>query len=127
MIQTKRYGLRAPVQTHFRPATCAEVGCPHYINGWKTILPVGSDLIDVLRRSGRRYVQVDSERGGLVEFIFEAGQSCFRASTHVVSLEREPLYLVTAGGDRRVHARGEDWVEDSSEYLDAVRDEIGKG
>lgn len=124
------YGLRAPVPTHFRPATCAEVDCPAFLNGWKTILPVGSDLIDVLKRSGRQFVQVDSEQGGLVEFLFGAGQRCFRADTHVMSLEREPLYLVRVGGrggQVRQHASGADWVDDSANYLDRVRDELEKG
>lgn len=127
MLTPHTYGLRAPVQTHFRPATCAEIGCSAYLNGWKTILPVGSDLIGVLKNSGRKYVQVPSEEGGLAEFHFEPGQPCFKADTHVISLEREPIYLVRRGGQTQQHRYASDWVDDSAIYLDKVRDEIEKG
>ena len=45
----KTYRAVAPVKTHFRPATCAEVDCQNYVNGWKTVVPSSSDHAQYIR------------------------------------------------------------------------------
>ncbi len=57
----------------------------------------------------------------MVTFTFPAGQQCFRASEHVVPLERDPLFNVRENGLTRRHTRPELWTEDFSEHLDRVR------
>lgn len=126
----KTYTIRAPRATHQRKATCAEVDCASYQNGWLTVVDENTDL-------GKRqaeYIRVLSERhftetreGGLTSFTFYPGQSCFRE--HYVSLDREPQFLVR-GGDYRGNPRGEptrvfrnfdDWANHFGEHQDALR------
>lgn len=128
----KTYEVRAPRATHWRPATCAEVDCPNYLHGWRTILPAGSDLVDLVRHSGRSYVETRAA-DGLVTFTFEAGQQCFAASTHQVPLDRPGLHLVRGGdwradlGTIRQHVRPEDWVDDFATHQQQIADAVEKG
>lgn len=154
--QVKTYGIKMPAETHFRPATCAEAQCHAHTHGWVTILPTGSDLIAVLKGSGRRYhehrdhlplevvrqmmgheedTQPMELGAGLVAFYFEAGQSCFQEAQHVMPLERPALYVVTDGDWRgnprrtapRVHSRPEHWVEDFAGHQDRLKTTIEGG
>ena len=120
------YAIDAPRSTHWRAATCEEVDCPHYLNGWKTILPAGSDLVDVIKQSGRRFtVEVDTD-AGLMAFIFEAGQPCFQASRHMVRLDREEVFLTRHGdwrgdlGGRHVYDRPDQWTDDFATHQDRI-------
>jgi hypothetical protein len=125
----KTYGLRAPLATHFREATCEQAGCPAFQNGWRTVIDERTDLGQrqaryIRKESGRRFEAM--WEGGLTVFLFEAGQRCF--GRHHMPLDREPTYLVLGGdwrgnptGERRVHQRGEDWRDDMSTSLDATR------
>lgn len=133
----KTYEIIAPLQTHFRPATCEEVECGAWRNGWKTLVLNDSEAALYIRSgaSGRRFSEVGfgQDPGQLVQFIFDPGQKCFAADKHRVPLEREPLY-VARGGDargnplreRRVHTRAEDWQEDFAGHLDRVRQSKGE-
>lgn len=128
MLQT--YQILSPAKTHFRAATCEEAGCLNYINGWKTVVPTGSDHVETARRSGRRHVETRMPEG-LTEFVFEAGQPCFQAHTHRVPVGRPELFVVRRGrgaGDRSGPRRqftgrtaGEEWVEHSAGHLESLR------
>lgn len=122
----RTYRIVAPKSTHFRPATCEEIECDAWRNGWKTLVPSNSDQALYIRSgaSGRRFTEVNDSYDqtiGMTEFIFEAGQRCFRASEHVVPLERDPLFSVRENGLTRHHTRADLWTEDFSEHLDKVR------
>lgn len=122
----RTYQIIAPIPTHFRPATCEEVGCQAYANGWKTIVPSDSPQADYIRsgRSGRRCIEstgLDQISGGMVEFMFEPGQKCFGADKHVVPLERDPLFRVRESGQTITHTRPELWAEDMDEHLSNIR------
>lgn len=134
----KTYEIIAPLQTHYRQATCAEVQCAPHVNGWVTRVPVGSSAEQYIRSgsSGRRFTETtdaDDMAEGVAEFMFPPGQQCFASDKHRVSLEREPLY-VARGGDargnplreRRVHTRAVDWQEDFAGHLDKVRQSKGE-
>lgn len=130
------YKISKPVATHTRPATCVEIDCSDYVNGWDTILPVGHGMVPALRRAAtaaadlgdgvKRRCVVLREDATTVTFRFDAGQPCFKTSTHRTSLERPELYLVRDGDWRgstgliRRHQRPEHWVEDMSETLASV-------
>lgn len=131
----KTYEIRSPLATHFRPATCAEVDCPQYLNGWRVnneaLTP---DLRHAVATSGRKFrLEVISASESWL--VFEAGQPCFKASQHRTRLERAPLYLVRDGDHRgnprgtkaRLHQRPENWVEDFAEHQQKLADEIEKG
>jgi hypothetical protein len=132
----KTYGIKAPLATHWRRASCAEVGCPAYLNGWVTIVPVQSPQAQYIRagRSGRHYSEATGSEQGMTEFRFQPGQPCFRASEHRVPLEREPIYTVRPGdwrgsapGASRRHQRAADWVDDFGTHQQAIADRHKKG
>ena len=131
----KTYEMRSPLSTHFRPATCAEVQCPHYLNGWRVHLEaLTPDLQEAARKSGRRYRE-EHVAEGQTYLVFEAGQPCFRVSEHRKRLERPPLYIVRDGDHRgnprgtkaRLHQNPANWVEDFATHQQAIADEIKKG
>jgi hypothetical protein len=130
----KTYGLTFPVQTHFRPATCEEVGCQAFKHGWRSAFDVSTDLgkeqADYVRRhSGRSFKEVSQ---GVFEFA--PGQTCFAASTHRLKLEREPIYVVRGGdwrgnpdGFRIEHKNAQNWQEDFAEHQDIIATRIERG
>ena len=135
------YAIKSPRSTHTRPATCEEVGCKPYLAGWITVVPKGTQQEATVRSLlGRhaadglvRHAKEETSSGDTVAtFRFEAGQPCFRASTHRVSLERPELYLVRGGDWRantgliRRHTKPEHWVENMQETLDAVARRAGQ-
>lgn len=131
----KTYEVVSPLPTHFRPATCAEVGCPHYLSGWRVrVEALAPDLLHAARNSGRKYVE-QSVAEGETWLVFEAGQDCFKARTHLTHTDRPPLYLVRDGDWRgnprgtkaRLHQRPDNWVEDFAEHQQKLADEIEKG
>lgn len=121
----------APIQTHWRPATCAEVECVPHVKGWTTRVDETTDLGAqqagyIRHHSGRRYNE-SRDNTGLVVFTFEAGQTCFNADTHTVPLERNPIYTKYAGDYRApgaVHRydRADQWVDDFASHQNQLAD-----
>lgn len=128
------YSIKAPLSTHFRPATCEEVGCPDYQYGWKVHLEgVPENLRSTALNSGRKYT-VEQEGPGLTWIVYEAGQKCFQHRKHRTRLERPELFLVRGGdvrgnptGEQRIHKRAEDWIEDLHEHTDKILDARKEG
>lgn len=135
----KTYQILAPKETHFRQATCDEVGCEQYQKGWKTTIDTTSDLGQkqlyyITKQSGKSY-KATQLPGGLVEFEFAAGQPCFAAAKHQVKLDRPEIFIVRDGDHRgnprgttpRKHQRASDWVEDFAEHQQKIADDRQKG
>ena len=131
----KTYSVVSPLSTHFRQATCAEVACPHYVNGWRVrVEALTPDLLHAARNSGRKYVE-QPVAAGETWLVFEAGQACFKAAQHRTRLDRPPLFVVRDGDWRgnprgtkaRLHQRPDNWVEDFAEHQQKLADEIEKG
>jgi hypothetical protein len=133
------YRLQAPAVTHFRPASCAEVRCEAYENGFRVAVDerteLGAEQARYIRRSsGRAFLESrEGELGdGLTVFTFAPGQTCFRAADHRAPLEREPILTIHRGDWRgmqllRRHTRPEFWVEDFAEHQDRLTAAIEKG
>lgn len=120
----QRYQIKAPLSTHFRPASCAEVDCPQYRLGWKTRLEVlnPKDRHYVLKESGRRY-KLQQVAEGETYAVFEPGQQCFQVSRHRVRVHRPEAFAVMDGRKLlRSHTRPELWMEDLHEYSDAYQE-----
>jgi hypothetical protein len=134
----KSYTMKAPVRTHWRPATCEEYECDDFLCGFVTTVDLTSDL-------GQRqyhYLSHDRERSyhiqrlsmELVKFIYGPGNRCFRSDEHRVPVGRPPRLLVV-GGDWRgnprreilVHTRVEDWVDDSRNHQDKIATLVQRG
>lgn len=131
----KTYTISAPIQTHWRPATCEEIACPHFLNGWRVRLEqLPPDMQHTARTSGRRYRELAVAEGETY-LVFEAGQPCFKASEHRKRLDRPELFVVQ-GGDWRGNPRGEEafvhsgsdaWVDDFATHQDKLADAANKG
>lgn len=129
----KTFAINVPKATHTMPATCKDVDCPNYLNGWKTILDSSQiKFIHMVKTSGRSYKE--SVEGTIHTFVFEAGQPCFRAKEHTIQIRPE-IYSVRGGDYRgnplgtpsRIHSNPADWVEDFSESVEKLRDEEKRG
>jgi hypothetical protein len=113
-------------------ATCEEVDCPDWLHGWRVdaALLTPQNWADIRRMY--RWELLDIAAGNQ-QVVFEAGQACFRASTHQRPTLAEPLYLVKPGhrgaylGRGRQHTRGIDWVEDFAEHTDKVTTRLARG
>ena len=131
----KSYIVAAPASTHFVAASCAEVACPAWLNGWQTIVGGVSEQADLVRSlRGRYHFNEAPQDGGLVAFTFPPGQPCFEASTHRRRLEREPRYVIR-GGDHRGNPLGAapvevpsgSWVDDFGEHQDRLASQFERG
>ncbi len=131
------YAIHAPRATHWRAASCAEVGCAGYLNGWRTVLHPVDQAAQVAYIRGdrtRRHEEVPGLVDGMVVFTFEAGQRCFSHTSHRVRLDRQELYVVRGGdwrgnpdGMLRRHVRPCDWVDDFANHQARITDKIGRG
>lgn len=100
-----------PLETHWRDATCKEVDCPHYLNGWLMVLPDPGPQVDYVRHSGRHFTE-KKVGGGTIEFNFPPGQKCFRPP-HKMLMNKREIFV----GDGREHANPGDWIENHNETL----------
>jgi hypothetical protein len=130
----RTFRIVAPLATHFVPATCAEVDCPQYLDGWKTIVPADSPQAAYIRSgSGRGFTEV-AQPGGLAEFSFPPGQRCFASADHKRRLEREEIF-VFCGGDWRGNPLGTppqrigvtSWVDEFGEHQERIAQVFERG
>ena len=131
----KTYQIAAPLSSHFRPATCAEIDCPDYLRGWRVrVENLTPDLLHTAKTCGRHFREAQVAQGE-TWLLFEAGQPCFRAGEHRKRLERPELFIVRGGDHRgdplrapaRQHTRPELWVEDFAEHQQGLVDTQQKG
>lgn len=129
----KTYQIVAPISTHTRPATCEEVLCQNYRNGFKILTDPNTDL----GQAQATYLRADRSRtwrsvneGGLIVFYAPPGSQCF--AEHRAPLDREPFYL-RREGDYRGNPRGtepfkhttpESWVDDFASHQAALADKL---
>lgn len=92
------FRMSMPVATHRRVASCREVDCSHYLEGWKTIVATGSaQALYIKHHSERRFIE--QTEAGQTAFLFHPGQECFR--NHTVPLGRPPFLLHRKRGPPR--------------------------
>jgi hypothetical protein len=126
--------VKIPLSTHFRKATCAEVDCPQYTNGWKIrVEQLPPELLHAARTSGRRYRELHVSEDETY-LIFEAGQACFQESTHRKRLDREEIFLRRDGdsrgnptGNRVIHTSPGAWADDFGEHQNKLSDAAERG
>lgn len=131
----KTYQVAAPLSTHWRKATCAEVDCEQHEHGWRVrVEGLPPEMLHAAKTSGRRWREEQIAEGE-TWLLFEAGQACFKASEHRIRVDRPELFLVKGGDFRgnphgiptRQHANGRDWVDDFGEHQQRVADQREKG
>jgi hypothetical protein len=136
----RTYQIVTPLATHFRPASCEEVDCPDYLQGWVTKLdestPEGQGHAAFIRRElrGRYSFTEDREPAGLTAFTFPPGQACFRQRQHRTRIDRPEHFLRRDGdwrgnptGAVRRHTSAADWQEDFAEHQDRIATAIERG
>lgn len=128
----KNFAIRAPKETHTRPATCQEAGCIAFQNGWTLNKEMLSpELLYAATHSRRRYTEVKIAEGHTI-LQFEAGQPCF--AEHRVSLERPAFFYAGQGTPRtlttpqtfsirraRQFQNADDWRDSMQENLEKIQ------
>jgi hypothetical protein len=124
----KTYSLAQPIATHTRRATCEEVDCEHYREGWTyDVRQLDDQLIRAIRLSGKRYRE--QEHLGVTYWVFPPGQQCFK--THRVSNDREPFHFLTPHS-RQLNRRTatlmtpDNWLEDFALHQEKIKEERGQ-
>jgi len=123
------YTMSLPLSTHWRPATCEEVDCPDFINGFVLTVDTSTDLGQkqyyyVTHDKSRKY-SMQRLNQYTYKFIYGPGNNPFAgpAHEHRLPIGREPYWLVRGGDWRgnprgietRVHTKPEFWVEDCAD------------
>jgi hypothetical protein len=110
------FSIHRPLASHWRAATCREVNCPDYLNGWRVrVEQLTAKGLYAATHCGRKYDEL-AVAPGETWLVYEAGQPCFRAKEHQKPLERPELYVVR-GGDWR--ALGDPFKVSSESWLDS--------
>jgi hypothetical protein len=135
----KTYGIAMPLATHWRPATCEEVDCAAYRNGWVTTVDLSTDLgkrqFEHCKGDRSRSYSMQRPELNLIKFVYAPGNRCFSAGDHRLPLGR-PARFYVAGGDyrgnprgirTRVHQRAADWVEDFAGHQGRLAAAIERG
>ena len=130
---TQSFEMHTPKATHHIPATCDEVYCPAYRDGFRVVLDPTDGLAAAraaaLRSSGRGYgefiviagiVQKLDIVGGYADesfkydaigehegrvFVFPPGERCFRAHSRV-RMDRDPIMVHQHGARFSVNGSG---------------------
>lgn len=127
----KAYSISAPLATHWRKATCQEIDCKHYREGWTfNKAHLNAELWRAIETAQprRRYREV--EHAGQTYLVFYPGQSCF--ATHKVRIEREELFFVTPNATglivpaARQHKNWDDWQDDFASHQDRIATQRGQ-
>ena len=130
MYQTWR--IDAPLDTHWKRASCDECECQAWSNGWVTTVDERTEkgmaqAYYIRKQSGRSFTEERSV-DGLTLFTFTSGQPCFNRSQHRIRIERPEIFL-RIGGDWRGnplgiapyrHTRAELWQENMQENLERI-------
>lgn len=141
----RTFSVHMPLATHFRPASCEEAGCKRWAKGWKTTFvpgtPTGEKIRYQIKNSPIRRTYRVVRLADRIEVLFEPGQQCFAqdhpTTAHKVLNGRPQLHVVRSGdwrtdagtrrATRRVHARGEHWVEEFALNQDRLKTAIERG
>lgn len=129
----QRFRILQPWETHYGPVSCRDYDCEQYLAGFAAVLPAGSDHALQLRtwlRAGfpdglKRWATETVKDGGLVEFRFEAGQPCLKATQHRWHV-RPPLFAHERNETRR-NLKFDDFTDLMNNEAYKVNHELGKG
>ncbi|MBO3751530.1 hypothetical protein J5X84_36120 [Streptosporangiaceae bacterium NEAU-GS5] len=128
----KTYAILSPHDTAVKSA-CETVGCKAWRQGWTSLIDESTDLgraqASYIRHGAGRTFREQRTAEGLTAFRFDSGQRCFR--DHLTYPE---VYLARGGdwrgnprGERRLHTRPADWVEDFGLHQQRLNDAQQRG
>ena len=138
----KTYSVSTPLATHWRLATCEEIDCPNYLNGWAVAITpdqLGQQFDHDIKASGKRFERLTvaeaearfpgmSFAGAAFVYVFAPGQPCFYQGTarHQAQVDRPEIFSIR-GGDHRATTserrimRAQDWKEDFIENQERLK------
>lgn len=130
------WGVSAPVNTHWRDATCEEVECAHYLRGWRTVVDPatqqGAAQVYYIRQDRSRSCTEERLADGKLSFTFRPNQRCF--TQHRVRIPRPEIFYVRGGdwrgnptGLRRLHTHPEHWVEEHADNQSKIAEILKRG
>jgi hypothetical protein len=119
---TTRHSYLAPTATHWRRATCEEVDCAAWREGYVADLDERADpglgQAQWLRAHRGRYPHTEEPLPeGLTRFRFPPGHACLHAAAHRVRADRPGLFVVARGDARPTQLTAEQWRDDLGETL----------
>lgn len=133
--QRQTYRILAPVATHWRSATCEEVECGLFADGWRLRKELVNERdLDFIKRSRRQFIELDLSEGE-IWLVFAPGTPCllqwatglpFTERHHKLPTGRPEFYTVQPGdfrmrcGEARVFDRGDQWVDDFACHQDRI-------
>lgn len=135
----KTYGASMPVNTHWGSATCEDIDCIAFLNGWVTSLDLSTELgqrqYDFCSHDKTRSFTEERDGTSLVKLTYPPGTICFRAGEHKAPVGRPPIFTVRDGDWRgnprgttpRVHRSADDWVDDFAEHQSRLAAQIQRG
>lgn len=126
------YQIAAPRSTHWRSATCEEIGCHAYANGWMTPVLAGSSDEVLLRSAGRKWTHIERAADGFLHYYFAAGTRCLGAARHRVRIDRPELFVLRDGdwrwlGEPKVFGDPADWVDHFANHQDRIATLVNRG
>jgi len=135
----KSYSMRRPRSTHWRRATCEEVDCRAYIEGFVTTVDIGTELgqrqFHFITHDKKRSYSMQRVGPTVVKFLFKPGTICMGYEDHKVPLDKLPFFLVhegdwrgnPRGGSPFVHKRVIDWVDDFATHQMKLAETLRRG
>lgn len=125
------FSIHTPLSTHWRKATCKEINCPYYLNGWGLRIEHNdAAVVYAAEHSGRKFTRKEVAPGENY-LVFEAGQSCFQEENHRKKLERDEFYILRRGDWRKSEDAHKlsptSWLDTFGENQEKLRDAVEKG
>lgn len=135
-IGYRSFTVGAPLSTHWRRASCDEVGCASYARGFlRRVNPStdkGAAQAYYIRHDRSRAYSEERQPDGWIVFAFKPGTRCF--TEHKVRIPRPEIYVARAGdwrgnptGEVRRHVRSTDWIEDFALNQIKLKERLNRG
>jgi hypothetical protein len=122
----RSFGMRVQ---RYVAATCAEVDCHQWANGWATTVIPGSEDAGLVEQAcdgrvdgrTRAWARLEPLPDGFVRIWFEPGQPCFKAAQHRIPwagrwYHRDGDWRGNPSGLVVAHADARSWVDEFGEH-----------
>lgn len=141
----KTFVYDTPSDTHYRKATCAEVECSKYANGFAIPITPSQDIEafeGTLKQAGYTFARGEGPEHLAAEYpagtrwlVFPPEQRCLESfkNPHRIALDHDPIVSIRGGdfrmftGDNQHFNRVDDWVDALQESTQRLHEEIEKG
>lgn len=131
-VAMRTHAIIAPLKTHFRTATCEEIDCQAWREGWGLAKKhLNEEDVARFKALGFRFTTLQIKEGE-DHLWFEAGQTCFRgkAGEHHTRVDRPELYVARDGDWRgnplgtepTVFSSADSWADSLNTNLERLQD-----